>query len=455
MKFFIKTKLSENISETPEGFLLCRNVPLSHTGPLLYQTGEHPFDDVDGEMTITRTPDELFSEGTISSFEGKSVTIEHPQEFVSPDNWQELSNGILMNIRPSPEKIEVEGSMEDALLGDLLITVKEAIDLVQDGLREVSLGYDALWVQTSEDTAVHTKIRGNHCALVDSGRAGINCAIKDSKGEIIMSVELQKKFKKLFGKTIDEAVKEEEKKSKDADKDEDDKEDKKKAKDAEEEKKKKDKADDADEDEDDKKKKKDKADDADEEDDKKKKSEDADADMGARMDKIEACLAKILEKLSGDGEVMDDEDDMAMDAEEEEESEDAYDDEEDKKSKDADEEDDKKKGKAGDTMRRAEILAPGIKKSADVKARALAQAYKTKDGKKIIDVLAGGKALKDIKDITPIFVAASEMMKTSRVNDFASVRAVSIDNFPALKQPKGSVSADDINKKNAEFYGKK
>jgi hypothetical protein len=61
MKFFIKTKLSENISETPEGFLLCRNVPLTHTGALVYQKGEHPFDDVNGEMTITRTSDELFS----------------------------------------------------------------------------------------------------------------------------------------------------------------------------------------------------------------------------------------------------------------------------------------------------------------------------------------------------------------------------------------------------------
>ena len=46
MKYFIKTKLSENISETPEGFLLCKNVLLTHTGELKYAPGEHPFDEV-------------------------------------------------------------------------------------------------------------------------------------------------------------------------------------------------------------------------------------------------------------------------------------------------------------------------------------------------------------------------------------------------------------------------
>jgi hypothetical protein len=426
MKFFIKTKLSENISETPEGFLLCRNVPLTHTGALVYQKGEHPFDDVNGEMTITRTSDELFSPATVSSFEGKSITIEHPSEFVGPENWQELSNGVVMNIRPSPEKIEVDGNMEDALLGDFLITVEEAIALVKDGLREVSLGYDALWVQTSEDTAVHTKIRGNHCALVDSGRAGINCAIKDSKGEkSMLSKEFQNKFKKLFGKTIDEAVKE---KEKEVAKDADEEKEKKDAKDAEEAKEKEDKSKDADEE----KEKKD-AKDAEEE----KKEKATDDDMEERMSKLEACIAEIMEKLSS----------------KKSEDDDAYDDDE---AMDADEEKEDKKDKASDSMKRAEILAPGIKAGKDLKRRALDVAYKNKAHKKVIDSLLGGKALKDTKNLDAVFVAASELVKTARVNDFASVKAVSIDNFPTLSQKqKGSVTADDINKKNAEFYGKK
>lgn len=441
MKFFIKTKLSENISETPEGYLLCRNVPLTHTGPLVYQAGEHPFDDVKGEMTITRTKDELFSDATIASFEGKSITIEHPSDFVSPENWQELSNGVVMNIRPSPEKIEVEGQMEDALLGDFLITVKEAISLVKDGLREVSLGYDALWVQTGDATAVHTKIRGNHCALVDSGRAGINCAIKDSKGEkSMLSKEFQNKFKKLFGKTIDEAVKEKEVEAKDAE------EEKKKAADEEEaEKKKKEESKDADEE---KKKKEDESKDADEEE---KKSKDD--DMESRMSKLEAALAEIIEKLSGESEEVE----AADEDEEKEESESEDEEEMDSKDEDAcdeDEEKEDKKSKVGDSMKRAEILSPGIKAGKDLKRRALDAAYKTKEGKKIINTLLSGKSLKDTKDVEAVFVAAAELVKTQRVNDFASVRAVSIDNFPALKK-KGAMTADEINNKNAEFYGKK
>jgi hypothetical protein len=440
MKFFIKTKLSENISETPEGFLLCRNVPLTHTGALTYRAGEHPFDEVKDDMIITRTPEELFSDATVSSFEGKSITIEHPSEFVSPENWQELSNGVVMNVRPSPEKIEVDGNMEDALLGDFLITVKEAIAMVKDGLREVSLGYDALWVQTGDDTAVHTKIRGNHCALVDSGRAGINCAIKDSKGELTM--KLADKYKKFFGKTVDEAVAEKEKEEK-------------KASDEAEEKKKADEKKAADELEE-KKKKDDKSEDEEESEEGQKKEDDRASKFEERLDKMESMLAEFIKKYEGGSEDDDEESEEVVEDEDEEdksEDDDAYDDDE---AMDADEEKEDKKGKAGDSMKRAEILAPGIKAGKDLKRRALDTAYKNKTHKKVIDSLLGGKSLKDTKDLSAVFVAASELIKTARVNDFASVKAVSIDNFPALSQKsKGSVTADDINKKNAEFYSKK
>lgn len=429
MKYYVKSKLSENISVTPEGFLLCRNVLLTHTGKLLYVKGEHPFEDVNGNMTLTRTKDELFSDKTISSFQGKSITIAHPEDWVSPENWSELSHGVVMNIRPTPEQVEVDGEMVDGLLGDFLITTREAIDEVNNGLREVSLGYDALWVQTGDYEAVHTNIIGNHCALVESGRAGIECAIKDSKGEEEMSKSLKEKFQKLMGRTVDEFVADKEAEEKKA---ADEKEAAEKAaKDAEEaEAKKK-----ADEEAAAKAKKE-------------SESKDEDGDLESRIAKLETMLAEVVKMLSGEGEeVVAEDEDMES---EEDESEDAGD-----ESDLITDEDESKEGKASDTMARAEILAPGIKFSKDVKVKALEAAMKTTDSAKIIKPLLGGKKISDhAKNIDGIFFAASELLKNERTSSFATHKKVAIDNFPSLQQ-KGAMTTEQLNKINAERYGKK
>lgn len=433
MKFYVKTKLSENISETPEGFLLCRNVMLTHTGALKYGPTEHPFGEEIGEVIMKREPKDLFSPATMGSFEGKDITIQHPDDFVDPSNYQELTNGVLMNIRKGSEKIEVEGDEAETLLGDLLIKSKEAIELVKAGMREVSLGYDALWELISDNEGRHSKIVGNHCALVDEGRAGKYCAITDHKKENeFMTKEAIEKFKKLFGKSVDEAMKEKED------------EESKKAKDAEEaEKKKKEEEEKA-------------AKDAEEA--AKKEKESKDSELEAKVEKLTTIVEKLLEKLAGEESESEDEDEEeVIVADEESEDED----EEESESEDEGEEEDKEKKdkKAGDAtnvLSRAEILAPGIKKTPDIKIKALEASYKTEDGKKIINTLTGGKepSKLDKKAVDAIFIAASEMMKAKRVKDVAAQRVTTIDSFPALKGT-GSKSAEDINKKNAEFYNSK
>jgi hypothetical protein len=442
MKFFIKTKLSENISETPEGFLLCRNVPLTHTGALQYVHPEHPFGADYPEVVIKRDPSELFSRATTASFEGKDITIQHPEDFVSPDNYQELTHGVMFNVRKLPTKVEVEGEQVEVLGADFLIKSKEAIELVKGGMREVSLGYDAVWELISDEEGRHSKIIGNHCALVDEGRAGKHCAITDHKKEKeLMGKEALEKFKKLFGKSVDEAMKE--------------KEDEQKAKDEAEAKKAAD--------EEAAKKAKD-------EEEKKKKEESKDeesSELSKRLDKVEGMLTKLLEKLEGkksedeDEEESKDEDEESEEVVEDEEEDESEDEEsegcdEDGSEDDLPSEEEKKKDKAGDTMSRAEILAPGIKKTKDVMSKALAKAYKTKDGKKVIDSLTGGKDPSTLPavGVQAIFVAAAEMLKTKRVHDMASTRVMTIDSFPGLKGT-GAKTADDINKLNADFYNSK
>ncbi|WP_262211373.1 DUF2213 domain-containing protein, partial [Serratia ficaria] len=54
-----------------------------------------------------------------------------------------------------------------------------AIQLIEDGLRQVSCGYDAEYEQTAPGKADQVEITGNHVALVPKGRAGNRCAIGD------------------------------------------------------------------------------------------------------------------------------------------------------------------------------------------------------------------------------------------------------------------------------------
>ncbi len=42
MKKYFATQLSDNISKTPEGFLICYNVPIARTGDMIYGDGESP-----------------------------------------------------------------------------------------------------------------------------------------------------------------------------------------------------------------------------------------------------------------------------------------------------------------------------------------------------------------------------------------------------------------------------
>lgn len=174
--YYITEHLSEHIGETPEGFLLCRDVPLTRTGIFEYTANEVPVEaSLDGMVKIERGDDEVFAENTIASFEGKPITLNHPEGMVTPENWSELAHGTVQNVRRG------DGEQSDLLLGDLLITTEKGIELVKSGLREVSCGYDAQYEQIEKGKGRQKEIIGNHIALVTKGRAGGRCAIQDGK----------------------------------------------------------------------------------------------------------------------------------------------------------------------------------------------------------------------------------------------------------------------------------
>ena len=204
MMYYITEQLSEHIGETPEGFLLCKDVPLTRTGVFEYTASEVPVEaSFDGTVKIQRDEDEVFAENTIASFEGKPVTINHPEGMVTPENWSELAHGVVQNVRRG------DGEQADLLLGDILITTEKGIELVKSGLREVSCGYDAQYEQIEKGKGKQREIIGNHVALVTKGRAGSRCTIQDSGDkenaittkEDIYKMKAKDLFKRIFPKS--------------------------------------------------------------------------------------------------------------------------------------------------------------------------------------------------------------------------------------------------------------
>jgi hypothetical protein len=218
-------QLGPKQSLTASGFLLCQDVPIARIGTQEYADVELP--DIepgdDGIIVVERHEDDVFDPESIASFEGAPVTIEHPREPVTPDNWTVYSKGEALNVRRG------EGEMRDFLMADLLIKDKGAIHDVQTKrLREISNGYDASYEQIAPGRARQRSIVGNHVALLaGSARCGEACSVQDSKrpstGEPQMAIKqgaesLKDKLRKLFmtrdseafEKALSEEVKDEE-----------------------------------------------------------------------------------------------------------------------------------------------------------------------------------------------------------------------------------------------------
>jgi uncharacterized protein len=179
MRFYTTQRLGPKRSLTPEGFLLCEEVPIARTGEMLYGPGEVPVEPgPDGLIRISRTPEEVFREATMASCIGKPVTLDHPEDFVTPANFAALGKGSMLNLRRGA------GIADDLLIADLLITSQDAIDAIQkDQTDEVSLGYEADYEQASPGRGVQRNIVVNHVALVEHGRCGPRCAIGDKEPE--------------------------------------------------------------------------------------------------------------------------------------------------------------------------------------------------------------------------------------------------------------------------------
>lgn len=209
--YLIDEDISQNIARTKEGYLLCLNVPVARAGWLGYKRGElfKEEDFKDGQsagdiLEIYRSIEELSSVEALASFEGKTATDGHPEPlgtFVDVKNWAEFSVGHASNFRRG------EGAHNDKVIADILITDEDVIvKILEEGIREVSLGYDFKLRPLDGDKFEQFYIRGNHVAIVKYGRNGKDCRIIDTAENLNLierfTMNLKDKLAKAFGRKV-------------------------------------------------------------------------------------------------------------------------------------------------------------------------------------------------------------------------------------------------------------
>lgn len=182
MLAFYGTRLSEHISESPEGFLIAHAAPLCRTAvntPQKYLGSELGLRNDDRVYDVYRSPKEVLNKKFLASLEGKPVTDAHPPGFLTADTASWYQRGHAQNIRIGP----VLPDGEQSVIGDLLITDRALIDKVKNGLRELSVGYAYDLKEDGQGALWQTELKGNHIAIVPEARGGAHLRINDSAAE--------------------------------------------------------------------------------------------------------------------------------------------------------------------------------------------------------------------------------------------------------------------------------
>lgn len=177
------SSISPHIDRSPEGYLICRDVPINRTGVQDYLAGELGLDgDPERTVKVYRLPEDVFAPAALASFEGKDVTNGHPPEMLTAENQSAYSRGHVEHVRR-------EG---DNTVADLIIKDPALVADVENGvLREVSCGYNCQF-EPYLDGYKQTHIIGNHVAVVPRGRAGHDVAIHDAAAKAEKGTNMNK-----------------------------------------------------------------------------------------------------------------------------------------------------------------------------------------------------------------------------------------------------------------------
>lgn len=129
-------------------------------------------------VRVYRPESEVFKKDAIASYAGVPVTIDHPKNGVNASTWKDLAVGeVGDDVLRDGEFVRVPMMLRDA----------KAVKAVEDGKRELSMGYSAE-IKFADGTtpsgeafdAIMSDFKMNHVAIVDKARGGEELRIGDS-----------------------------------------------------------------------------------------------------------------------------------------------------------------------------------------------------------------------------------------------------------------------------------
>ena len=173
---FTDTAQIKGFRKTADGYL-AGEVLCARTGCQQYRASEIGLMG-DAIVTVYRPESAVFAKDSLSTYAGKPVTLNHPPEAVTADNWKTYAAGVVGNeIARDGDFVRVSIAMMDAA----------TIAAVQDGTREISMGYttpmemtDGVAPDGTAYQAIQTgPIRINHLAIVPKARGGAKLRIGD------------------------------------------------------------------------------------------------------------------------------------------------------------------------------------------------------------------------------------------------------------------------------------
>lgn len=193
--FFTDVQITTR-ARTRDGMLRAKAI-LTRAGDFEYDAKELGLKDVTGRVILERPVTTLTDPETLRTVRGAPLTIDHPADNVTPGNWKKVVVG---NVVGEPE---IRG---DHLYADLLIGDQTAIDELESGKKELSLGY-AFPVERISRNGVKYRLDSglviNHVAIVEAGRAGPGVRVLDKqKGDSTMTEEQVKQVATDAAKSV-------------------------------------------------------------------------------------------------------------------------------------------------------------------------------------------------------------------------------------------------------------
>lgn len=220
---FTDVVMLDGLRRTDDGYLVA-DARVARTGIQEYRGFEVGKPELE-RVRVYRPEEEVFARDAMRTYAHRPVTLDHPTEFIDADNWKKHAIG------QTGDEVVRDGQ---TVRVPLVLMDADAIKAVEEGKRELSMGYAAELVWEDGETpdgepydAIQKTLRMNHLAVVARARGGSELKLGDDREggpdmtdkHRTMTVDgLSVEMPETAHQVVDKALKERDQKIADADK---------------------------------------------------------------------------------------------------------------------------------------------------------------------------------------------------------------------------------------------